>query len=146
MADPTTALDLDFSLDTGQVVYPITSSVDLVGNAFISLQTSTGKVVFASDTAGTVPVGIAYYPANGTFDDGYVTCSGGFVIHSYAVTGASAHTDVGTYVYASDGQTLTTTKGSNNKPHGVIVKWISSTLCDVYIYKPSEVPFADATD
>lgn len=47
------------------------------------------------------------------------------------VTGASAVTDVGTRVYASDDDTFTLTEGSNSYM-GRVTRWISSTTCEVY--------------
>lgn len=47
------------------------------------------------------------------------------------VTGASAVTDVGSRVYASDDDTFTLTEGANSYI-GRVTRWISSTTCEVY--------------
>ena len=54
-----------------------------------------------------------------------------FVLRTVAVTGVSAQTDVGrTQVYASNDNDLTTT--ANQSPYvGWVVRWYSSTTCDV---------------
>ncbi len=46
--------------------------------------------------------------------------------------------DNGKSVYATDGQTLTCTAPTAGLPFGFIVKWISSTTCDVYFYSFAE--------
>jgi hypothetical protein len=51
-----------------------------------------------------------------------------------SVTAASAITDVGRLVYATDGQTLSLTKPAVGVPYGIVTQWHSSTTCDVYLF------------
>lgn len=55
-----------------------------------------------------------------------------------AVTGASAITDTGRSVFATDDTVLTLTDPSNMYPIGRIVRWYTGTYCDVKLYSMME--------
>lgn len=56
------------------------------------------------------------------------------VLIEETVTGAAAQTDVGKMVYLTDDDTLTLTRPTLGIPIGVIVRWHTSTTCDVYLF------------
>ena len=142
MADPTSLLNFGsnpFEIDTARHEFIIKTSEALVCNAFTSVAIATGKVEFADDVADLCPCGIvlgssdgiaSHLTGNGTYK---AVCRGGIIIQ-YAVTGATAKTDIGKEVYATDGQTLTLTEPTAGMPHGKVVDWVSSTTCKVYLY------------
>lgn len=142
MSDPTSAINLGnspYSIDVNRHEFIIKTSEALVKNALVSVDVSTDKVEFADDANNLIPCGLCEGAADGITD--HLTGNGtykavvrGGVIVRWSVTGASAVTDTGKYVYATDGQTLTLTQPSTGLPHGVVVNWISSTTCDVYLF------------
>lgn len=142
MADPTSAISLGnnpYSIDINRREFVIKTSEALVRNALVSLDNSTGKVEFADDAANLIPCGLLESPSDG--DNSHLTGNGtykavvvGGIVVRWAVTGATAITDIGKFVYATDGQTLTLTQPTTGLPHGIVVNWISSTTCDVYLF------------
>lgn len=55
------------------------------------------------------------------------------------VTGASARTDAGRFVYATDDATLTMTQPADDRAAVAVVwEWISGTTCDVLFFTPQE--------
>lgn len=142
MADPTSAISLGnnpYSIDIVRREFIIKTSEALVRNALVSVDNSTGKVEFADDAANLIPCGLVESPSDGivahlTGDGTYKAVVHGGIIVRWAVTGATAITDIGKFVYATDGQTLTLTQPATGLPHGIVVNWISSTTCDVYLF------------
>jgi hypothetical protein len=63
--------------------------------------------------------------------------TGELILEKFAVTGASAQSDVGKNVFASDDDTLTLTSGTLNRV-GVVEYWYSSTTCDVRLFGRSK--------
>ena len=146
MADPTSAINMGskpYKLADGRHEFIIKTSEALVLNALASVDISTGKVEFADDADNLIPCGIVEYPSDGlvahlTGDGTYKAIVKGDIILRWAVTGATAKTDIGKPVYATDGQTLTLTKPTTGLPHGFVADWISSTTCDVYLFSFEE--------
>lgn len=61
------------------------------------------------------------------------------ILQKVSVTGATAITDLGKSVYASDDNVLTLTRPTRGgNPVGVVLRYISSTDCDVLVYSTSE--------
>lgn len=140
MADPTTAPNITFKTDPQRHDFVIKTSETLVSNAYAAVDQTTQLVEFGDDASKLIPAGIVIGPSYGDntamTGDGKVkaTVRGGIIVPSVAVTGASAATDFMKFVYTTDGQTLTLTQPSAGIPCGRIVKWISSTTCDVYLF------------
>lgn len=61
-----------------------------------------------------------------------------YVLYQQAVTGASAATDAGSPVFLSDNNTYTLTYAANRPQVGTVLEWISSTLCNLYIFSFGE--------
>lgn len=62
----------------------------------------------------------------------------GRILERVAVTGVTAIASTGDLVYATDENTFTLTGTSNGGAIGYIVRWHSSTSCDVKLFTPSE--------
>lgn len=148
MSDPTSAINLaskPYQEDSGRIEAIIKASEALVINALAAIDISTGKMEFADDLKNLVPCGMVTSPSDGNPDHltgssvyNWKAVARGKIIQRWAVTGASAAADSGKLVYATDGQTLTLTAPATGLPFGHIVRWISSTLCDVYFYSYNE--------
>jgi hypothetical protein len=106
---------------------------------FVMLNTSTGYIDKAADTANFVHMGICGRQKVGdtsTLPNDVEIICGPLTLLDYPVTGASAITNQGTLVYATDDQTLTTSATANTKAFGYIAKWNSATKCDVVMLSP----------
>jgi hypothetical protein len=110
---------------------PCTSNVTIYEGSAVAESTTAGtvKALAASDT---VFWGFAHQqvinPSSGT-KRCTVRTKG---IVRLPVTGASAVTDNGVAVYASDDGTFTLTSSSTFVQIGKVATWITSTTCDVY--------------
>ena len=62
----------------------------------------------------------------------------GVTLEKVAVTGASAVTNTGDSVFATDENTLTLTQTTNLKKIGIVTRWYSSTTCDVKLVSMME--------
>ena len=148
MSDPTSAINLaskPTQEDTGRHVAVIKDAEALVLNALAAIDITTGYMEFADDASNLVPCGMVMGAGDGVASHLtgsstylYTAVVRGKIIQQWAVTGAASAADNGKLVYASDGQTLTLTVPTTGMPFGHIVKWISSTLCDVYFYSFNE--------
>ena len=148
MADPTSAINLGnnpFQENLGRNEFVIKDSEALVLNALAALNVSTGKLEFMDDAASLIPCGLVINASDGIVSHltgsstyNYKAVVRGGIVVRWAVTGASAITDIGKQVYATDGQTMTLTAPSCGLPIGRVVNWISSTTCDVYLYSFAE--------
>ena len=146
MADPTSAINMGskpYKLNEGRYEFIIKTGEAMVLNSLVSMDISTGNIEFADDANNLVPCGMLEYPSDGlvahlTGDGTYKAIVKGGIIQRWAVTGATAKTDIGKPVYATDGQTLTLTAPTTGLPHGFVADWISSTTCDVYLFSFSE--------
>ena len=154
MADPTGTVDWKYSV-TGSIErheLVISNNEPLVRGGFASLDLGTGTVEFSADDAQHVFAGLVVQATSGQAEDltgdgatKKVSIVGGVVLEKTAVTGATAITDVGDFVYAADGQTLTKTAGSNNRPCGYITQWHNETTCDVRLFNLTESRLYAAT-
>lgn len=117
-----------------------TNGVTFMRGGLLATSSATGYAVKDADTANYDALGICSRHVVGDTSASPVpkveVITGPLILRNYPVTGASAVTDQGDYVYATDDQTLTKTATANTKPRGEILKWISSTNCDVLIYAP----------
>lgn len=148
MADPTSAINLaqkPTQEDTGRHIAIIKDSEALMIHGLAAIDISTGYMEFADDAENLVPCGMVMCAKDGITNHltgsttyKYEAVARGKIIQRWAVTGASGLSDNGKPVYATDGQTLTLTPPTAGLPFGFIVKWISSTLCDVYFYSFAE--------
>lgn len=145
MSDPTSAINQSVAVDTNLLDFQIKNAEALVVGGFVGLNLSTGKVEFMDDIDSLISLGYVVGAKDGdnvsglTGDSGgtkYAVARSGEIIKNYSVTGASAVTDIGKAVYCTDGQTLTLTKPTAGKPIGYVVKWNTSTYCDIYLLTP----------
>jgi hypothetical protein len=73
--------------------------------------------------------------------DGTLECTvdvGGVTLQYKSVAGVTAITNTGDPVFASDDNTLTLTDPTTMYPIGRIVRWYTSTYCDIRLYSASE--------
>lgn len=62
----------------------------------------------------------------------------GRILEQVTVTGVSGQQHVGELVYATDDNTFTLTATTNVGAIGEVVRWYSSTTCDVRLWTPAE--------
>ena len=144
MADPTSQINHTFQniLNRDISYYQIKSAEALVIGGHAALNRSTGKMEFADDAANLIPMGIITTQLHGDNTNltgnaagDYSAVARGGIVAQVAVTGASAITDAGKFVYATDGQTYTLTSPADDSvPYGIVMRWVSSTTCDVYFF------------
>lgn len=147
MADPTSALNFGsrpFSLVDGRHTFVIKNAEPLVLNAFVMVDKTTGLVEFAESSSNNlIPVGLVNSAFNGINNSTYLTGNAGGtnkvnvqgkIKIQYPVTGATAITDIGKGVYATDGQTLTLTVPAAGLPVGIVTNWISGTTCEIHLF------------
>lgn len=139
------AADLNYvESPRGSWSYKVTNALQVFKGSLLGIATSTGYVVKWADTAGHVFKGIAMGGATGntsaTPPVEVVIDERGVILRRVAVTGASAITDVLDKVYCTTDNPadLTKTATSNVGAIGHIVRWYSSTTCDVQLYTPQE--------
>ena len=124
--------------------YVIKDTHTVVLNTFATVASGTGRVESGGTGSSNYPVGMIKASAAGGSLLGNTAGTTSAVVESgmvvrYAVTGASAATDIGTKVYIYDSVTLTTSQPSGSLPCGFIVGWISSTICNVYLFTVPEL-------
>jgi hypothetical protein len=142
MADPTAHVKEfnNYSYYSNRQMNVIKTAEPLVTQALAMLDMSTGKVEFADDAKDLAPLGVVLGEANGLNEkltgDGTskVVTLGGIVLNNVTVTGVTGVTDIGKYVYAIDGQTMTLTAPSVGVPIGIIMSYVLTTYCDVYLF------------
>lgn len=122
--------------------YLLKNAVTVYRGSLIVMKPSTGYADKLTDASGHVFKGVA---VQGMVGDTSLTPvpavavdETGVVLERIAVTGASAITDVGSKVYATDDQTFTLTPTTYLRAVGRIVKWYSSTTCDVQLFTAEE--------
>jgi len=133
------------SRNRGIEAYVKTDAVTYFVGAFVGLDTTTGKVVLWTDVANRAFLGVVmqHYPLS---DYGITTTSpdevqvntSGEILEYVSVATASAITDVGAAVYATSDNDLTLAVASNTNAVGRVVRWYSSTFCDVRLFTPAE--------
>ena len=143
MADPTSVVTAfsKYAVDKQRHSLAIKNAEALVPWALASLNRTLGRFEFADDASDLIPAGLVLGERYGleslTGDAGGTygaVVRGGIILEEVPVTGASAITDIGKFVYATDGQTLTLTKPAVGVPQGIVTKWYTSTTCDVYLF------------
>lgn len=122
--------------------YVLTNAVVVYRGSLIGLVRSTGRATKWSDTAGLDFLGFADKGATGDTSASppvdVLVDDSGKVLENVAVTGASAITDNGDWVYAADDGSFTLTPTTNVKAIGVILKWHTSTTCTIRLFTPEE--------
>ncbi len=132
--------------------YIVQDTVTIYTGDLVGIDSTTGHLQKWADEASIAFVGVAVggNPRNGPDNDGAVTGDTsasippemnvrlGAIVRQVAVTGASAQTDVGEEVYASDEDTFDQSATTNTQPVGRIIRFHSSTSFDVQLYTPSE--------
>lgn len=136
--------------------FQITNALQLYTGSYVIL--SSGRVTQYDGGNGSIIVGYVEAPTRDqSITSGSTTVApllgntsatpipeaqvetGAHILNKYAVTGASAATDVNTLVYlGSDDNTLTTTQPGTSKPLGWITRFYSSTQFDVYVMSWAE--------
>ena len=149
MANSTTNLDLKMEYyDT--VVAKIKTSEVLVVDGFSAIAPATGLLENIGTTTGSIPVGLVVGSTSGKRDTDGLTgdatikavVKSGRMIERVAVTGTTAISDYGKWVYATDNQTYSLTKPTAAVPVGWVKLWHSTTICDVQLLTSSELIMA----
>lgn len=124
--------------------YVITNALQIYAGGAVGIDDGTGLLVNWSDVATKNWLGIAQQEVLGNTSasppaEVSVDCEGQ-ILQRVAVTGASAQGDVGDLVYltSSNFADLTKTATTNVNAIGSIVRWYSSTTCDVRLFTPDE--------
>lgn len=149
MADPTALVSANqnYVVDETRLDFTIKNAEALVQYGLGALDVSTGKLEFAEVADNLLSAGLILGAADGdnashltgSTTAGYKAMTrGGLILGGgryggVSVTGASAITDLGKPVWATDGQTLTLTRQAA-PPVGIVVGWVSSTYCHVYLF------------
>ena len=130
MADPTenTTLLNEYEVITNQKEFKIKDTVQLRVGAILGLDVSIGRIDFFDPAdANHVPCGMCKAASNGDNDAGLLgdtagttkaIAVSGITLKNVDVTGASADTDIGSLVYAQDGQTFDLTQSGTEIPCG----------------------------
>lgn len=120
----------------------LTNAVTVYAGSFIGLVRSTGRATKWADTAGLEFLGYAERGAVGDTSASppveVEVNEEGQVLEGVTVTGGSAITDNGDFVYAADDGLLTLTPTVNVGPIGKVLRWRTSTNCDVRLFTPEE--------
>lgn len=138
-----TTVDINYKTrDRGRQRYLLKNAVQVYRGSLIIFKPATGYADKLTDASGHVFKGLAVKAALG--DTGatpvaeVIVDETGVVLEQVTVTGASAITDPHAKVYATDDQTLTLTPTTYLRAVGRVVKWYSSTTCDVQLFTPEE--------
>jgi hypothetical protein len=142
MSDPTSTMNTKYQVDKSRQTRVIKNAEALVIGSYLAHNLSLGKAEFADDAASLIPLGVLVTQRDGdnlnlTGDSSGtygVVARGGIVVEKVAVTGASAITDIGKFVYCTDGQTLSLTRPTTGCAYGIVTQWYSSTTCEVYLF------------
>lgn len=147
MSDPTSTISRSFRSDPDRDDHLIKTSEALTVGALASVLNSAGTVEFADDADGLIPVGVVLGQAFGDNEsltgDATVKAAvrSGIVLENVSVTGVTSGADIGKFVYATDGQTMTLTQPATGLPLGVVVKWNATTYVDIYLFGLKECRF-----
>lgn len=126
-----------------QEFHVVKNGITLYSGALVGLDRSVGRVTTWADDLNYLFLGIAKPETTSKLgvSGATVFCpvdTSGSIIRKVAVTGVTALTDLGKRVYASDDNTLTLTASTKALHVGVIIRWYSSTTCDVRLLTPAE--------
>lgn len=122
------AADLEVQEQEGKLVsMPVVAS-DIIYKGAMVIVDAAGYVAPAAPTASTFFAGIAYEQAdNSSGSAGAINCRV-MAKGSFLLTGSGlAQSDVGSLVYVTDDQTISTSQASNAQIVGRITKYVSST-------------------
>lgn len=139
------ALSADKARDTrprGRNAYVVSDTVQVYAGSLVGINQTTGYLVLWDDAANYLFKGVAERGVLGdTSADVPPECEvneSGMILNNVSVTGASSIANVGDEVYATDDDTLTLTPTTNTKPIGQVVRWLTSTYCDIELFTPDE--------
>lgn len=142
MANPTANIQFAYEVKgTERYEFPVKDATTLYINESVAFDPATGRVAPPTDSLTEIPAGFVSHASDGdnasilgdTAGNQKVQVYGGVERKSVDIVGVAAITDVGKYVYFTDGQLMTLTAG-NKSPAGVITKWHSGTTCNVYYF------------
>ena len=127
----------------GRNAYVVNDTVQIYTGALVGIDTDTGYLELWADNADYLFKGVAERNVLGDLVVATVPPEAevneqGLILVNVSVTGVTAIANVGDDVYATDDDTLTLTPTSNTKPVGHIVRWNSTTFCDVELVTPGE--------
>lgn len=147
MADPQSAITNDPQYNSTKGKAKIVSAEPLVQGGFVAQLFGNGELQFIADEPGAWPCGYITGPEFGTSLTGTAldteadvggVFQGDVILRKVAVTGVAAYADIGEPVYATDGQTLTKTRPSDDAvAFGFVwdkVRDDTTTTCDVYVF------------
>lgn len=127
---------------SGTLNIEATNGTTFYRGGLLAINTGTGYAVKHADTSGLEWLGVCSRTVTGdtsaTPPKKVEVITGPVILRNVAVSGTSAVTHQGDYVYATDDQTLTVSATSNTKPIGIVLKWHVSTTCDVLLFSPQE--------
>ena len=118
--------------------FVVDSGVQVYSGSYVCINKATGELVLAADTVNFEWAGVATQTVLG---DGTLECTvdiSGKTLARVAVTGVTGLANVGDLVYVTDDDTLTLTATTNIQAVGVVVRWHSSTTCDVALFAMHE--------
>ena len=123
-----------------------------IGSATHATSANRGRASGYEDEAGNIYAGIMISGGGSGSSQGADTVTGdstsaatlnnnmaalmteAFQIDTIAVTGSTAKTDVGRYVYLTDDDTVTLTRPTVGCPIGYVAEWRSGTSCRVHFF------------
>lgn len=127
--------------------YEVTNTEKIFHGALVLLDQDSGRLRNLDDLSGTndVFLGIAIPRTESVTGDTaalpIVECpvdESGLIHKNVAVTGASAISDQGAAVYATDENTFTLTPTTNIGSIGWVKRHVSGTTCDVQTFTPNQ--------
>lgn len=139
-AEAVESTDLNVSVQIINAATPYTGSYMYIGGPDHVTAANKGRVAAWTGAAGEIPLGFCVSLEAATGDTSASPIpeaeimQGGCVLKQIAVTGVTAVTDQGKRVFLSDDATLTLTRPTRGSIAGRIIRWYTSTTCDVYCY------------
>jgi hypothetical protein len=107
------------------ISYPVADNVKIYKGALVSVLLSSGYAQPASDTAGTVVVGVAYETVDNTLSGHAAGLKSVRVlktgVFSYNTNGAFAQTNVGKQCFVYDDNTVQVAATTNSIPAGIVI-------------------------
>jgi hypothetical protein len=129
-----------YGFEVGDTVAVYRGSIMAAGHSSNATAAKRGRVSPWTGAVGEIP-GFGFSPWGVTGDASATPPTkatlqlNDFILYKATVTGVTAVTDQFKLVYASDDDTLTLTAQTNRPvPCGVIVRWYTSTTCDVLMF------------
>ena len=123
--------------------YIVTNALQLFAGGFTGISTSTGLAIKWADTANFQFLGIALAGATGntsaTPKVEVIVDESGLTLQQVSVTGVTDQTSVGTKVYATDDNVLTTTATVNVGTIGIITRYYTGSTVDVRLFSAEEI-------